>query len=193
LVVDHLTAVYKNNKNIGVACIYLNHMEIGNQTPSKLLAALWRQLVVDRDIGSDVEDLYMKHYKRGTSPSLQEVAGILSSSLGEFSQVFIVIDAIDEYPENQRFMLLGHLVDQISTKHHINLMVTARPHVSANTTPLPNIQTLEIRAMPKDIQRFINLRIDSDSSSRLFRHVQKQPGLRADIHSRINCKSVDGM
>ncbi|KAJ7323836.1 hypothetical protein DFH08DRAFT_817316 [Mycena albidolilacea] len=103
------------------------------QTPPKLLAALWRQLVLDRDISSDQKELYKQHYKRGTSLPLQEVAGILTSSLKKFSQVFIVIDAIDEYPEEQHFILLKHLTEQMG--------------LSLSPT-LPNDETLEIGAMP---------------------------------------------
>src|ERR1700753_1306261 len=121
-VVDHLKAVFKHNKDIGVACIYLNHKEADSQTPSRLLAALWRQLIVGRNIGSTVERLYKEHRQMGTVLSLQEVASILSSSLQELSQVFIVIDAIDEYPEDQRLKLFNHLADLAEQEGSVNLI-----------------------------------------------------------------------
>ncbi|KAJ7330372.1 hypothetical protein DFH08DRAFT_639455, partial [Mycena albidolilacea] len=190
MVVDYLSAAFRNNKDIGVTCIYLNHKEADIQTPSRLLAGLWRQLVLDRDISSIVGNLYNQHREKGTVPSLQEVAGILSSSLKEFSQVFIVIDAIDEYPEDQRLILLKHLAELMSLSLSVNLMVTSRPHVPADPT-LPNVETLEIGAMTEDIQNFVNVQIDS--SPRLSKHVQTQPKLRENIHSKISSKSVDGM
>jgi hypothetical protein len=190
MVVDHLSAGFRNNKDIGVACIYLNHKEANDQTPLKLLAGLWRQLVLNRDISSDAKELYQEHREKGTVPSLQEVVGILSSSLKEFSQVYIVIDAIDEYPEDQRFILLKHLAEQMGLSLSVNLMVTSRPHVPAGPT-LPNVEIFEIGAMPEDIHKFVNARIDS--SSRLSKYVQRQPKLREDIHSKIGSKSVDGM
>ncbi|KAJ7312219.1 hypothetical protein DFH08DRAFT_447865, partial [Mycena albidolilacea] len=171
MVVDHLSA---DNRNIGVACIYLNHKEVDSQTPPKLLAALWRQLVLSKDIGSDAKELYKQHSQKGTSPSPQEIAGILTSSLKEFSQVFIVIDAIDEYPEDQRFILLKHLTEQMHLSLSMKLMVTSRPHVPVGPT-LPNVETLEIGAMPEDIQKFVNAQIDS--LPRLSKHVQGKPSL----------------
>ncbi|KAJ7310721.1 ankyrin repeat domain-containing protein [Mycena albidolilacea] len=190
MVVDHLSAAFRNNKDIGVACIYLNHKEADQQPPLRLLAGIWRQLVLDKDIDSIAENLYKQHREKGTPPSLQEVANILSSSLKEFSQVFIVIDAIDEYPEDQRFILLKHLTEQMGLSLNVNLMVTSRPHVPAGPT-LPNVETLEIGATPEDIRKFVNARIDL--SPRLYKHVQRQPKLREDIHSKISSKSVDGM
>ncbi|KAJ7445363.1 hypothetical protein B0H11DRAFT_2249497 [Mycena galericulata] len=190
MVVDHLSAAFLNNKDIGVACIYLNHKDIDSQTPSRLLAGLWRQLVLDRDIGSIAERLYIQHREKGTAPSLEEVVKVLHSSLKEFSKVFVIIDALDEYPEDQRFILLKHLVEQMGLNLNVNLMVTSRPHVPAGPS-LPNVETLEIGAMPEDIQRFVNAQIDS--STRLSKHVQRQPNLRESIHSKISSKSVDGM
>ena len=124
MVVEHLDAAFTNNEDIGVACIYLNHKEADNQSPSRLLAALWRQLVLDRKIGSTAEDLYKQHQEKGTSPSLEEVVTVLRSSITELSKVFIIIDAMDEYPEVHRKILL----DQIAAMgSNMNLMITSRP------------------------------------------------------------------
>ncbi|KAJ7318054.1 ankyrin repeat-containing domain protein [Mycena albidolilacea] len=190
MVVDHLSAAFRNNKDIGISCIYLNHKEVDIQTPSRLLAGLWRQLVYDRDISSIAENLYKQHWQKGTAPSLEEVVNVLSSSIKEFSQVFIIVDAMDEYPEDQRLILLKHLTEQMGLSLSVNLMVTSRPHVPAGPT-LPNVETLEIGAMAEDIQKFVNARIDL--SSCLYKHVQRQPKLREDILSKISSKSVDGM
>ncbi|KAJ7887446.1 hypothetical protein B0H13DRAFT_1550065, partial [Mycena leptocephala] len=105
IVVNHLSDECEDNKNLGVACIYLNH-KANDQTPSKLLAALWRQLVHGRDVGSIAKKLYQQHQEKGTVPSLEKLLGLLSSCLKEFSKVFIIVDAMDEYPEFQRHILL---------------------------------------------------------------------------------------
>ncbi|KAF7328544.1 NACHT and ankyrin domain protein [Mycena venus] len=186
IVVDHLTTQSKD-KNIGVACLYLNHKEANDQTPSKLLAAIWRQLVYGRDVGSIAKNLYPEHQEKGTALPLKEVLKVLRSSLEEFSQVFLVVDAIDEYPDDQRCILLKHLVKLMGPK--VNLMLTSRPHIPADPA-LPNVETLEIRAMPEDIQKYIDVQIDL--SPRLPKHMQKKPQLRENIHKKI-IDTVDGM
>ncbi|KAF8217315.1 hypothetical protein K438DRAFT_1954163 [Mycena galopus ATCC 62051] len=185
-VVDHLTADYKNKK-IGVACIYLNHKEADDQTPSKLLAGLWRQLVLDKDVGSPAKKLYQGHSEKHTSPSLDEVVHVLRSSFEEFSKVYIIVDAIDEYPEVHRRILLQQLAAIGPT---VSLMVTSRPHLTPDTS-LPNLRTLEIRANDEDVRKYIDTQIQT--SSRLLEHVQSRPKLRSDIHSKINGRTVDGM
>jgi hypothetical protein len=188
MVVGHLSAKYRNNRDIGVACIYLNHKEVENQTPSRLLAGLWRQLVLDRKIGSSAEDLYKQHQEKGTSPSLEEVVTILRSSITEFSKVFIIIDAMDECPEVQQKILLHHLAAMGS---NMNLMITSRPHISLEPFSLSDLKTLDIRVTPDDLWEYVNTQIDL--SPRLAEHVKRQPKLREQIHLKINTDTVDGM
>jgi hypothetical protein len=187
MVVDHLNASFRNNKDIGVACIYLNHKEVDQQTPLKLLAGLWRQLVFDGDIGSIAENLYKEHQKKGTVPSLEEVFDVLSSSLKEFSQVSIIVDALDEYSESPRKILLQHLAAMGS---NVNLMITSRPNISPESSPLPNLETLDIQAASEDIQAYINTQIEL--SPRLCNHIRAQPVLQKEILTKI-IQTVDGM
>jgi hypothetical protein len=184
--VDHFSAACKSNKDIGVACIYLNHKETDNQTPSKLLAGLWRQLVHGRDVGSVAKELYKQHQEKGTAPLLEEVADVLSSSLKEFSKVFVIVDAMDEYPELQRDILLRHLAAMGS---NVNLMITSRPNISLEPFSFPGLKTLDIQATPEDIREYINAQI---YSSRLSQHVKDLPKLQEEIHTKI-IGAVDGM
>ncbi|KAJ7436966.1 hypothetical protein B0H11DRAFT_2362535 [Mycena galericulata] len=186
MVVGHL-GTQSTGKNIGVACIYLNHKEIENQTPSSLLAGLWRQLVLHRDIGSTAENLYKQHREKGTAPSLEEVVNVLSSCLKEFSQVFIIVDAMDEYPEFQREILLQQLAEMRS---NVNLMITSRPNISPESFSFPNLATLDIQAAPGDIQAYINAQIKS--SPHLSKHTRKKPELREEILRKV-IDTADGM
>ncbi|KAJ7021504.1 hypothetical protein C8F04DRAFT_266660 [Mycena alexandri] len=187
MVVNHLGTQFKG-KNTGVACIYLNHKEVDNQTPSRLLAGLWRQLVLDRDIGSIAEKLYQQHQEKGTAPSLEEVDNVLSSSFKMFSQVFIIVDAMDEYPEFQREILLQQLAAMSS---NVNLMITSRPNISLEPPSFCNLERLDVHAMDDDLRTYVDAQIVS--SPRLRMHVMKQPGLQEEIHSKINTQTVDGM
>jgi hypothetical protein len=187
MVVDHLSAAFRAMQDIGVACIYLNHKEADQQTPPRLLAGLWRQLVLDRDIGSIAENLYKQHREKGTAPSLEEVVNVLSSSLKEFSQVFIIVDAMDEYPEFQRKILLNQLA---AMGHNVNLMITSRPNISAESSSFPNLETLDIQAAPGDIQAYINAQIES--SPHLSKHTRRKPELREEILTKV-IDTADGM
>jgi hypothetical protein len=131
--------------------------------------------------------LYVRHQEKGTEPSLKELLEVLSSSLADFSKVFVVVDAIDEYANDPRYILLKHLAELMSPK--VNLMFTSRPHVPADPA-LPNVETLEIAAMPEDIQKYVEAQIDL--SPRLRNRAQERHSLRKDIYAKI-IGTVHGM
>ncbi|KAJ7339812.1 hypothetical protein DFH08DRAFT_633212, partial [Mycena albidolilacea] len=95
MVVAHLTT-QAQNKNLGIACIYLNHKETEVLTVSNLLSGLWRQLVFGKDLSSEVKELYKQHTEKGTRPSLDTIHLALCAAITQFSKVYIVVDAVDE-------------------------------------------------------------------------------------------------
>ncbi|KAJ7453124.1 hypothetical protein FB451DRAFT_1185377 [Mycena latifolia] len=188
IVVDHLRSELEN-KSMGVAAIYLSHKEIGVQSLPNLLASLWRQLIVRRPLSPALFELYGKHREPCTRPSLEEMHEILISTVAEYSKAFIIVDALDEYPEEQRHILLRKLSRLGST---VNLMVTSRHHIKidhaiASTTA---IESLEIRATEDDIRCYIDGQIFK--SARLSKHITNCPSLREDIEGTIVRRS-DGM
>ncbi|KAJ6540325.1 hypothetical protein B0H19DRAFT_1239672 [Mycena capillaripes] len=148
--IHHLSAE-SETKKIGIACMYLSHKEAEDQTPVKLLTALWRQLILGKSVGALAKRLYQHHREKRTTPSLNKVFNVLRLVIAEYSTVYIVVDAIDEYPETQRSVLLEYLGNMGPA---VNLMLTSRPHISPDTT-LPNLSALEIRATQDDVRRFL--------------------------------------
>ncbi|KAJ7328859.1 ankyrin repeat-containing domain protein [Mycena albidolilacea] len=185
MVVDHLDTD-SEIKNICVACIYLNHKEAEDQTPGKLLSGLWRQLIFGKDVSLLAKKLYQRHQEKHTTPSPSEIFEILQPVIGEYSMVYIIVDAIDEYLEAQRRVLLDYLAKMGPT---VNLMITSRPHITPDVS-LPNLSTLEIHATEHDVRRYVDEQIRI--SSRLSKHVQTRADLREEIHLKITA-NVDGM
>ncbi|KAJ7291420.1 ankyrin repeat domain-containing protein [Mycena rebaudengoi] len=184
IVVDYLRS-HLQNDGVAVAAAYLNHKESEEQSPSNILAGLWWQLVSERPISAAVQKLYQKHQKQRTGPSLDEVCEIVRSTIAEWPKVFIVVDALDEYPEAYRRILL----DTLAAIGPVSLLLTSRPNIAPESF-FPTAPVLEIRAREEDIHRYIDAHIQT--SARLSKHVQARPELRAEIESKI-IGSVDGM
>ncbi|KAF7334412.1 ANK-REP-REGION domain-containing protein [Mycena venus] len=181
IVIENLRTVFES-QNIGVGAIYLNHKETETQTPSHLLCALWRQLVFRKPISEDVRRLYETHRERRTRPSLEDAQAILHSVVSEHLAVFIVVDALDEYPEGQRDSLLRRLSSLGPT---VNLLLTSRPHIniSHSISGGSDVETLEIRAKDEDICCYLDGQILS--SFRLSKHIENSPSLRDEIEEQI--------
>lgn len=185
MVVHHLRA---QKNNTGVAGIYLDHKNTEAQTIRDLFASLWQQLAVDKPIPAAVAKLYNHHRKRGTKPSLDEVLEILRSAIAECSKVYFVVDALDEYPELQRDILLQHLSAAMEGAA-VNLLLTSRPHITLHPY-FPNTPPLEIRANEGDLYQFVDEYIRK--SRNLSKHVGARPKLREEIRTKIVSDS-DGM
>jgi hypothetical protein len=186
MVVDHLRGRVQDNKTC-VACIYLNHKETSIHTAPNLLASLWKQLVLGKPIPPKVAQLYENHLNRSTKPSLDEILQILQSAIAVYSKVYLLVDALDEYPEPQRNILLEYL--STINGPTVNLMLTSRPHIALHPF-FPKLDILEIRATEDDICRYIDMHVLK--SPRLSKHVRARPELHGEIRSKI-LTNVEGM
>ncbi|KAJ7453730.1 ankyrin repeat-containing domain protein [Mycena latifolia] len=187
MVVNHLR-LQSQKTNTAVACMYLNHKEIEMQTPANLLASLWKQLVVGKPMPPAVHKLHEDHHERGTRPSPDEVLKILHLAIGEYSKVYLIVDALDEYPEAPRLKLLEYL-SMAMTAPTVKLMLTSRPHITLDSF-FPGRRTLDIDTTENDIRQYIDARIQK--SPRLSKHVRTRPDLSEEIKSRI-LSNVKGM
>ncbi|KAJ7821858.1 hypothetical protein B0H14DRAFT_2371042, partial [Mycena olivaceomarginata] len=86
-------------------------------------------------------------------PLPKQVIKVLRSSFTHFSKVYIIVDAVDEYPEDKRWILLRHLAEMCGS---IQLMFTSRPHISPDQFSFLNLETLDIRATEEDLGRYID-------------------------------------
>ncbi|KAJ7474244.1 hypothetical protein FB451DRAFT_286152 [Mycena latifolia] len=186
MVVNHLRSQFQNS-DTGVACVYLNHKETDAQSAANLLSSVWKQLIMDTSLPPEVYELYNHRRSRDMRPSLADICGLLQSAIALHSKVYIIIDALDECPEDQRNILLEILAKlQGNTT---NLMMTSRPYVTPNDF-FPDAPALEICATAEDICHYVDKQIKK--SPRLLKHVHTRLELQNEIISTIS-NSVQGM
>ncbi|KAJ7110257.1 ankyrin repeat-containing domain protein [Mycena crocata] len=177
IAVHHLRETLGLPETIGVAVIYLNHKETKTHSPQNLLASLWCQPVLGKAVCVEVQHLYQKHHEPRSRPSLDDLHRILCATVAEYSKVFLVVDGLDEYPEENRHILLTSLS---ALGPNVNLMFTSRPHINISI-PLGEAERLEIRATTDDIRRFVNAQIAK--SPQLSKHIQNVPELLQEIET----------
>jgi hypothetical protein len=184
IVVNHLHERFKDEADVAIGCIYCNYKERDMQTPVNLIASLWSQLVQNQDtLSNDVQALYKLHSRKCTRPTLSEVSKMLQSEAGRYLKIFVVVDALDECPEDNgsRKILLKELR---ALRPTINLMVTSR-FIDNIAREFKGMTQLEISASVEDIQAYVRGRISQEN--KLLRNVGKDSALKEDI-----VKSVTG-
>src|SRR5262249_1399229 len=144
IVIEELHSRHGNNSDIGVAYVYCNYKRHSEQKPEALMASVLRQLAQEQQSLPDaVKILYEKNRFKGTRPSIDEISQTLHSVSGHFSQLFIVMDALDECGESRDRIL--DEVFNLQVKHNLNFLATSRsiPEITARFEGMPS---QEIRA-----------------------------------------------
>lgn len=174
------------NHDIGLAFVYFNYKEQTEQTSTSLVGSLLRQLAQDQiSICADLKIMYEDHKKNKSKPSFDEVSNALCSAAGRFSQVFIILDALDECSglDGCRDKMLK-LLNRLSFV--ANVMVTSRPNTSIEQG-FNNVQQLEIIASDEDVRLCLEARILD--TPRLHRIIATMPSLEKNIVDTISAKA----
>lgn len=184
IIIQELTTRYSNNPTIGIAYIYCNFQHRDKQKINDLLASLLKQLAASQlSLPSTVKDLHDQHKDQRTRPSLDEIYRSLQAISTLYSQVFIIVDALDEcqVSDNCRPKFLSNLFNL-----QAKLFATSRfiPDITEKFNK--GIQ-LEIRASGQDVQRYL-----VDHMSQLPNFVLSKPMLQEEIITEIG-KAVEGM
>ncbi|KAH0537544.1 hypothetical protein FGG08_005679 [Glutinoglossum americanum] len=194
IAIDYLWNTMRRER-IGIAYIYFNYRSHLEQTPINLLASLLKQLLQeDPFISDDLKSLYERHVRKKTRPTFDEVYKLLHSEMNRYTQIFIVVDALDEFTDNDggRQLLLSKL-RMLQATSAMNLMATLRfiPNIVQEFQEEFKRNTqLEIRASDGDVVKYVEARIGK--GGRLRRHVEEDPILHDKIVATV-VKNSQGM
>ena len=188
-VIDHLEREHRRGKT-GIAYIYCVHNGI-NQTANNFLGSLLRQLATQSAASlKDIKSCYEHHARYGTRPSLNEIVGLLRSQVEGFDELFIVIDALDECPEQDQTRK-SFLAQVRALPPKARLMVTSR-NVPVIERMFKNDMCIEIRAQDQDIMTFINSQMEQQDefADLLEDHEEVRSDITATVLDKANGMSV---
>lgn len=178
-------------RGVALAFLYCNHKEIVSQTVKYFVGAIVRQLVERKAvIPNYVHTLYKDHRGKGTNPTLTEYLDLLRLLAKECSEVYVVIDALDECVEEGGQPIWSELIIKLQESMvNLNLLYTSRD-MDIRDTVLRNSTVIPIRATETDIRTYARERLQSKNVLRQF--CQQDPTLQEDILQAI-ISNADGM
>ena len=143
-------------QNVGLAFVYFNYRERDTQTLANLVASLVQQLVqCYSSIPDEVCALYTQYNPRSTRPSGEEFSRILQLLVAKFSDVYVVVDALDECNMETRSKFIEILQESPANLH---LLCTSR-HLGDIQEAFAAASRLDIRARDSDITRYVEAQI----------------------------------
>lgn len=132
---------------------------------------------------SSSSNFYEYHHSRRMHPKGGELKKVLQSEFRRYSDVFVIVDALDECLERDRAYLITELQSLASNTH---LMVTSRPLLSIEPY-FQGMTCLQIMADDEDLRKFIRRRILRDL--RLDLNVSGTQALQESILKEVVSKA----
>ncbi|WZH48514.1 uncharacterized protein QYS62_009692 [Fusarium acuminatum] len=188
VVVNDLTQRFSSDTSVGIVCVYCSYTQKDSQNTINLLGGILKQLCQRRgSVPQVVQDLYISHQNEQTGPQYDGIMQALKSHLRDYSQVMVVVDALDEWqpPQDDRFNFVDELL-HMQSECQVNLFVTSRfvPAIEAKFQGYPGCQ---IRANQDDIYRYIE-----DYNWPLLSLIGRRSDLQQEIKSCV-CQAANGM
>jgi hypothetical protein len=179
IVVRHLQTSFSNNRDIAIIYAYCQYADPHPPHPiTDVLSSLVKQLAESHSrVHSSVVPVCRNHITDGTRPIEQDWLKLLQTLVPLFSRVYIIIDALDEFPNNDRDGLLHAL---ISLK--ASLLISSRPSIAFDL--LRHVELIDIgNENGRDIEFFIDQRFRE--SSNLSSLVREKESVRSEINAKL--------
>jgi ankyrin repeat domain-containing protein 50 len=145
------------DENIAICFAYYNYRTLELQDPSQIAAALIKQLCRKRD---DIPPwlLKFKHDSLSSSTASKQESFIKLAEDLEFKEVFVVIDALDECPERERYHIICFITEVMKSLRCAKIFVTSRRESDiVRAFEDSNTPTIQIKAenVAADIENFV--------------------------------------
>jgi hypothetical protein len=150
-------------ENNAVVYHFVDHLEEASATCFAILRSLLRQLS-DRlePLPMVITTLFEDLHKKGKEIGFDETKLALQACINMFDQVFVVIDALDEAPPQERSILLSTIKSFAS---QCRIIVTSRPHLDDISRAFRDDPRIDVTAQDSDLQLYLRVRLSSTSHS----------------------------
>ncbi|KXJ85775.1 hypothetical protein Micbo1qcDRAFT_99108, partial [Microdochium bolleyi] len=165
-IIQHTIAHCSPTPGLGVAFFYFTYDDTSKQNASSMLRTLTLQLASQAKGGNDIMSAF--HSRCGNAnPSDDQLFECFLDIVGEFSRVYVVLDALDECPApGFRSDLLDALVDMVNaTPKQLHLLATSRNErdiAQAMETISHDKIALRNDSVDSDIASYVSAQLESN-------------------------------
>ena len=134
IVFDHLQTTYETDCTVGVAVVYFNYKEGNSQSLENIVSEMTHQLVCQSStVPPALTIAYRKSQRTSTQIGLGEHKALLKATINSFDKVYLVVDAIDEFRDEEATTDFIELIRDFPS--HAALLVTSRKIPVAKINP----------------------------------------------------------
>ena len=169
-------------EDLAVAWLYCDYNSQKEQTIINMMGAILKRLV-GREIPEDIWEAFQE----GRRPVLADMMRMLKTAIALLPQVFICVDALDEYLSKDLPELLESLRDIVQESPRTRIFLTGRPNAKRGVEKyFSKAITIPISPNQDDIRNYLKVRLDRDDEPEAM-----NDDLRAEIVRTILEKMSD--
>ena len=146
------------NEGTAVIYAYCYYKERSQQGLPNILGGLLKQLLsLRKTVPADVKALYEVCQRHHRNRTLAEISSLFRADLSRYRKVFIIVDALDEYSENQEDCD-SMLAELEQLRGYSNMVLTSRfvaPYIDA----FPGASRITIAAKDLDVRKYLESQI----------------------------------
>ncbi|KAL8655694.1 MAG: hypothetical protein Q9226_002942 [Calogaya cf. arnoldii] len=185
-IIEGLQEILQANIDSTVSYWYFDFNNSSSLSVCNMLRSLIKQLCVGKtSIPPAVQDMCSKYRASGHQPTTKVLLSTLHSAIdSNRKKTFLVLDALDEYPENGRQELLAAIIMLRNSEHDdIHILVTSRMEYDIeHTLEAEATQKLSIHgpAVDSDISRHVRASLADDA-----RLCRLSPSIKGTIEAQL--------
>lgn len=176
----------------GVAFFYCEYSQASeSQAVTSVIASFIYQLALQLDtVPEELLDAYQHHRRNGTRPDLQQSISLLRQIIQKFSNVWLLIDALDELDPSDRDDLM-EIIEIF--RDSVRFFITSRPQsFDSDAIEYSTIQ-FTLSAQAEDLITFIRSKMSKAATA--SRRVRESPGWDSFVEDTVEklVEIADGM
>ncbi|TGO50759.1 hypothetical protein BOTNAR_0380g00010 [Botryotinia narcissicola] len=197
-VIYHIQKLCKQEINVVVTYWYIKFDNLTTQSVSNIIRSWIRDICSNRrDTPQTLKDAYTRCNHGQQQPTIKQLMEILKSVVVGLQDVYLIVDALDEYPKTERDLLLETLKDIHQWKiDSIHIFVTSRAeddirfHLDKmrEQDVSDSCQSIKVQDpnITEDIKKYLNENISS------FRRTMWSSDLKDEVVESV-ARQADGM
>ncbi|EMT70529.1 Ankyrin repeat domain-containing protein 50 [Fusarium odoratissimum] len=185
-VINYLEESTKKDE-VAIAYVYCDYKDKRTLSETNIWASVVRQLVeACSQLPPDIISFRDKYLEKRALPSDEERISLITALSKRFRKTFILIDALDECPEDNRDAFL-RLASEVQTSAH--LLITSRMNLDL-TESFDHLTQITIAAQASDVETYLDAKMKANA--RMRSHLARDKALRNDIINNL-VEKTDGM
>jgi hypothetical protein len=193
-IIEYLLQHCQDDSRMVTAYFYFDFNDVQKQDPEMMLRSLLRQLLQRSvTIPKDVDALYSSCDNGQRRPSMHALLEVMRQAMQEFTQVYVVLDALDECTQRSELMdileaVAGWKLDNLhllmASREERNIESSLESYIDERDTVC-----LQRDVVDQDIQRYVQQRLRDDKGLAKW---NKDAAIREEIEAAL-MRGAQGM